>query len=114
MSKSAAYTAAVNQAIIADTSGGSFTITLPATPSVGDTVIIADGADFSINSLIVSGNGKLIEGYNTFTLNIKNVKVDFVYDGTSWQVFPTISAGVGGSTSTSAAGFEQTFLLMGA
>lgn len=97
ITQTANYTAVSNQAIMAITTGGTFTISLPSTPSVGSIVIIGDGNDFSTNPLIVSGNGKLIEGYDTFTLNIKNVKADFVYDGTAWQVFATITAGGAGA-----------------
>src|SRR6056300_772923 len=49
--KSANYTASANDGIIADTSGGSFTITLPATPTTGDAVTIADGSSWSTNNL---------------------------------------------------------------
>jgi hypothetical protein len=110
---STTYTASSGDSIIADTSAGSFTISLPATPSAGHTIIIADSDDFFTNPLTVSGNGNLIEGYNTFTLNVKNVKVEFIYSGTVWQAFPTVTSLTTGATSGSS-GFEQTFLLMGA
>jgi hypothetical protein len=93
--KTANYTAVASEKIVADTSGGAFTITLPATPSTGDTVVIGDGADFSTNNLTVGRNGSTIEGVaDDFGLDIQHVKVEFVYDGTTWQVFPTISAAV--------------------
>lgn len=85
------YTASSGDAIMATTTAGSFTITLPSSPLTGAIVIIADGDDFFVNPLTVNGNGNLIEGYSTFTLNVKNVKVEFIYSGTSWQAFPTIT-----------------------
>ena len=85
------YTASSGDAIIATTTAGSFTVTLPSSPLTGAIVIIADGDDFYTNPLTVNGNSNLIEGYNTFTLNVKNVKVEFIYSGTSWQAFPTIT-----------------------
>lgn len=85
------YTASSGDAIMATTTAGSFTVTLPSSPLTGAIVVIADGNDFLTNPLTVNGNGKLIEGYDTFTLNVKNVKVEFIYSGTSWQAFPTIT-----------------------
>lgn len=93
ITKTANYTAQNLDAIIADTNGGAFTITLPATPSAGDTIVISDGDDFSTNNLTVARNGSTIEGVDDdFILNIQHVKIDFVYDGTTWQVFPTVTA----------------------
>lgn len=94
--KTSNYTAVPNEAIMAVTTGGTFTITLPSAPAIGNIVAIGDGGNFAANPLIVSGSGgKLIEGYDTFTLDIQHVKVDFVYDGTGWQTFSTMTAGGG-------------------
>ena len=82
-------TATANQGIIADTSGGSFTVTLPASPTTGDKVFIADGADFSTNNLTVARNGSTIEGASEdFVMDIGGPNVGFIYDGTTWQVYP--------------------------
>jgi len=82
-------TATANQGIIADTSGGSFTATLPASPTTGDKVFIADGADFSTNNLTVARNGSTIEGASEdFVMDIGGPNVGFIYDGTTWQVYP--------------------------
>ena len=82
-------TATANQGIIADTSGGSFTVTLPASPSTGDKVFIADGADFATNNLTVARNGSTIEGASEdFILDVGGPNVGFIYDGTTWQVYP--------------------------
>ena len=96
---------------MAITTGGTFTITLPSTPVIGNIVIIGDGSNFAANPLIVNGGDKLIEGSQTFTLNIQHAKVDFVYDGTGWQAFSNITAN---QPSNGLVGLEQTFLLMGA
>jgi hypothetical protein len=81
-------TAEAGQGIIADTSGGTFTVTLPATPSEGDTVVIADGADFGTVNLTVARNGSTIEGQaENLTLDIGGVKTTLVFDGVTWQVY---------------------------
>ena len=60
--KTANYTAEAGEGIIADTSGGTFIITLPSAPEVGDVVVIDDGDDWSTNYLTVARNGSTIEG----------------------------------------------------
>ena len=88
------YTASNGDRLLTDTSANTFTVTLPATPSIGDVVEVADGADWSINSLIVDRNGSTIEGLNSnVVLNINDIAVRFIYGGTpeTWQVI----AGVG-------------------
>lgn len=87
------YTSTNGDLIIADTSGGSFLISLPSSPSSGDIVRIADGADWSANNLVVTRGGATIEGAaQDLTLDINNVSIDFIYTGTTWQIFPSISA----------------------
>ncbi len=82
------YTAVTGDRLIADTSGGAFTITLPATPTTGNSVIFADGADWFTTNLTVARNGSTIEGVaDDFVLDIKGITVEFVYDGTTWEVF---------------------------
>ena len=64
---------------------------MPATPLLNDKVRIYDGDDFSINSLTIGRNGNTIENVaDDLIINIKNAKVEFVYDGTTWQVFSDI------------------------
>jgi hypothetical protein len=55
------YTASSGDAIIADTGAGTFTITLPATPTEGDYIIILDGDDWSTTNLTVARNGSTID-----------------------------------------------------
>jgi hypothetical protein len=93
-------TAVSNAQYIADTSGGVFTLTLPATPSVGNVVIITDGGDWSVNNLTVARNGSTIEGgINDYLIDVKGTTVYFIYDGTTWQVTATTGAvGATGAT----------------
>lgn len=85
------YTIMPGEGIIADTSGGPFTITLPLSPSSGMSVAISDGSDWAVNNLTVARNGSTIEGIaDDFILDINDVKAEIVYDGTTWQVYPNI------------------------
>lgn len=97
--KTANYTAAVSDRLIADTTASAFTITLPASPTVGQEVTIADGYDWRINNLTVARNGSTIEGLtDDVTLDIGGLVTTFIYDGSTWEIY--ISHGSGGGTIT--------------
>lgn len=84
------YTAVANDKILADTSGGSFTINLPATPILGDVVMILDAAaGFAANPLTVGRNGENIQGSaSDFIIGTNNAWAEFVYNNASrgWEV----------------------------
>jgi len=87
--KTSAYTASAGDGIIADSSGGAFTITLPATPSAGDVVSIVDGAAWATNNVTVARNGSTIEGAaENLTLDVSGLALDLIYDGSTWQLYP--------------------------
>ena len=89
--KTTTYTAVTGDQLIADTSGGAFTITLPASPSTGDSIRIADGDDWETNNLTIGRNSSTIEGgTEDFVLDIKGITVDFIYDGTTWEVYASV------------------------
>lgn len=93
--KTANYTAVAGDKVIADTSGGSWTLTLPAVPVVGAAVEVSDGASWATNNLTIGRNSSTIEGdAEDMTLDIGGALVEFVYDGTTWQVYA--QAGVEG------------------
>jgi hypothetical protein len=96
-------TAVTRQAYIADTSGGTFTITLPASPATGDWVTIVDGASFVTTALTVGRNSSTIaDAAQDLSLNIEGVSVTLVYDGSTWEVYTQVGAqGGDGSTITS-------------
>ena len=86
--KTSNYTAVNGDAIIADTTAGSFTITLPASPSLGASVTIVDGNDWSQNNLTINRNGSLIEDLaQDLVFDLRGVKVEFIYDGTTWEIY---------------------------
>lgn len=90
--KTANYTAVNKDGVLADTSGGAFTVTLPASPATGTEVIVADaGGTWDTNNLTVARNGSTIEGVaEDLVCNLNNVSVQLVYDGTTWQVYAQV------------------------
>ena len=101
VAKTADYTASNLEGVLADTSGGAFTVTLPASPIVGAQVVIADsGGAFDTNNCIAGANGSTIEGIAAdLTLNTNGVSVQFVYSGTTWEVYTQVG-GSGGDVVT--------------
>jgi hypothetical protein len=95
--KTANYTTQSGEGVLADTSGGSFTVTLPATPAVGDQCVVADPTgDWATNNLTVGRNGSTIAGSATDLIcDIGGASVQLVYDGTTWNVYAQIG-GQGG------------------
>ena len=92
--KTTTYTAVSGDFLLADTTGGSFTINLPASPSTGAAVVFGDPGTWATNNLVVGRNGSTIEGLaQDMSLDVTGVRVDFVYSGTTWQVFPTMGTG---------------------
>jgi hypothetical protein len=104
--KTSNYTASANDGVQTDTSGGAFTVTLPATPAVGDQVIVVDSAgSWATNNLTVGRNGSTINGSATdLTCDISGVSVQFVYSGTTWDVYAQVGGAGAGVVSASGGG----------
>jgi len=84
------YVAQNGDRIIADTSGGSFTITLPSSPTEGFYIEIADGSDFSVNNLLLT-SARPVESFDQdIIFDIKGLSLEFVYVGTAWQILTTL------------------------
>jgi Chaperone of endosialidase len=82
-----------NQGVIADTTGGAFTVNLPASPSTGAQVFLADGGAWGTNNLTVGRNGSTIEGVaQDLVCDITGVSIQMLYDGTTWQVYAQAGA----------------------
>jgi len=95
--KTANYTTSDLEGVLADTSGGAFTVTLPATPAAGAQVVIADsGNAWGTNNLTIARNGSTIANVaENLVCNITGVSVQLVYDGTTWEVYTQVGAGGG-------------------
>jgi hypothetical protein len=90
--KTANYTAVAGDRLECDTTGGAFTVTLPATPAAGDRVIIWDGgnssttAGFAGNTLTVARNGSTIAGEaSDMTITTKGLAITFEYVNGTWS-----------------------------
>jgi hypothetical protein len=99
--KTANYTTQDKEGVLADTSGGAFTVNLPATPATGAQVVVADaGANWGTNNLTVGRNGSTIGGLaENLICDITGASVQFVYDGSTWEVYAQIG-GNGGTAVT--------------
>lgn len=99
--KTGNYTTQSGEGVLADTSGGAFTVTLPATPAAGDQCVVADPTgDWGTNNLTVGRNGSTIAGSaSDLVCDISGVSVQLVYDGSTWNVYAQIG-GNGGTVVT--------------
>ena len=86
--KTSAYTAVSGDSILADTSGGSFTITLPASPTTGQSIQILDSkGTFQLYPLTISRNGKNIMGLSEDLIaGTATAGFGLVYNGTEWRI----------------------------
>ena len=97
--KSAAYTLLAGDQILADTSAGAVTLTLPAAPNIGDAVAIQDAKDsFATHNLSVDPGSNDIEsagGVASYSTN--SLRLYFVWVGGSigWRV---VTIGAGGAS----------------
>jgi hypothetical protein len=96
--KTANYTAAINEGVLTDTTGGAFTVTLPASPITGAVVVVSDaGGDWGDNNLTIGRNSATIAGVaQDLVCDISGISVQLVYDGTTWLVFAQVGAASGG------------------
>ena len=87
VTKTANYTAVAGDKIIADTTGGSFTISLPASPAVGSVVTILDGGNsgWGGSPIVIDRNGELINAApSNITVGVSNLQLTFIFAGGGW------------------------------
>ena len=83
--KTSNFTASAGQGVFANTTSASFTVTLPASPDLGDEVSIKDYAGtFDSNALTIGRNSQPIEGVAAdLTVSVERAGLTLVYtDGT--------------------------------
>jgi len=86
---SSAETVQAGAQILANTNGGAFTLTLPASPATGDEVSVVDqGYDFNVNALTIGRNSSNIANAAAdLTINTQGAGFTLVYSGdatTGW------------------------------
>ena len=85
---STTFSASVNDRVLANTSGGAYTITLPANASLldGDTIQIIDiSNNASNNNLTVGRNGSLMNGAaENLTIDVSGAIVTLIYSGSTY------------------------------
>lgn len=86
--KTANYTAENKDNIIkVDSSGGAFTITLPATPTTDKVITIIDSVgSCGTYTVTVDGNGNNINGEADSVLTDNYEAHDYIYNGTQWNI----------------------------
>lgn len=91
VTKTSAYNAVKGDKILADSSGGAFTVTLPASPAVGDHVELYDAqSTWGTNAVTLDRNGSNINGAaSNYSLNVGGSKAKAVYAGGSqgWRIY---------------------------
>jgi len=79
-----------NDGLFIDTSASIITITLPASPSIGDIIFIEDAkGTFAANNIIIARNGELVMGLaEDMTVNIDYISFALVYSGATngWRI----------------------------
>ena len=90
--KTGNYTAVAGQGVFANTTSGAWTLTLPASPSIGDEVSFVDYAGtFDTNNLTVGRNSQKIQGAAAdLTVSVERAANTLVYtDGTQGWLLKT-------------------------
>lgn len=70
-----------------DSTGGTFTGTLPASPTFGDRIKYIDVGEYvAINNVTIDGNGTNINGSATYVMDTNGTSFELIYDGTQWVI----------------------------
>lgn len=82
------HLASANEHLLVNNPTGSIIVRLPANPTVGDEVVIADNYNFSVNPVNVFPNGSVIAGVpGTSVLQQAGSHTSFIFDGAVWNKY---------------------------
>lgn len=90
--QTSAYDAGAGQIVQYDTSGGTFTVSLPVAPLDEDTIGLVDVANSAVNALTIDGNGNDVRDPTAGTLGasatyqIASGYLFLKFDGSAWQI----------------------------
>jgi hypothetical protein len=100
VAKTTTYTAVAGDQILADTSSAAWTLTLPASPAVNDTIEIVDAMQcFDAKNLTISPNGLKIQGVlNSLVLDEACANATLTYSGTTYGWVVSMSRGASTAT----------------
>lgn len=86
--KTANYTAVINDVVLCDTSGGGFTVTLPASASNGNGIIIIKKISLDANVVTVArSSADLIDGQTSQSISAQYTAMEVIADGISnWEI----------------------------
>jgi hypothetical protein len=91
------FTAVAGRGYPCNTTSAAFTVTLPASPSVGDTIILLDYAGtFATNNITLGANGLKIEGgtgNKKLTTNREAVTITYVDSTQGWVASSGVNSG---------------------
>jgi len=84
--KTGAFTAVAGEGYFVDTTSAAFAATLPASPTLGDEVVIVDYAGtFDTNNLTIGRNGQNIQGSaSDLTVSTERAGLTLVYSGATY------------------------------
>ena len=80
--KTSNFTAVSGEGYFVDTTSSAVTVTLPSSPSVGDSVSIVDqGGSASSNAITLASANKIQNSTDNKELNVSNISINVVYSG---------------------------------
>lgn len=89
-------TATANQKYLVDTTLGEFSVVLPEFPDIGNSVILADAGDVSVNkvSVLTQPEFPFDVGGSFFLMEVSKSQFEFIFDGFNWVVFNLSRQGI--------------------
>lgn len=78
------YSAAVNEFVPVDVSGGAFTVNLPAGHVAGDKIMVKLAGTATNNVTVDADGAETIDGAATYLLTTNDESAEFLSNGTNW------------------------------